>query len=300
MSYTLDSQIPSQTFFLNSEYAVTRNPFVFNFPAQVRCPNNLRMLLSLQEVTLPNTFYNVTDANNQLSFQILTSSGSSVLIYTLTFPPGLYSAICFRDYINSQTTAPENAITCVYDEKQFKFSFVSIYRFQIINTVNRPTTCGGLIGVNKLSNNVYDFPVVYNLVPAFTVFMPSSVNFAGSPYLYVKMENLPLSNFNSFGQINDALARIPVNTPYGYKIFYRPNEVNKFLIGKQTFSNFTIRIEDIYNNILMTEGSEFQMILKIDYIYPLEEKVHQLEGTLAYDFSRLKLPGEDEADDEEV
>ena len=36
----------------------------------------------------------------------------------------------------------------------------------------------------------------------------------------------------------------------------------------------------------MTEGSEFQMILKIDYIYPLEEKVHQLEGTLAYDLSR--------------
>lgn len=294
MSYTLDSQIPSQTFFLNSENAVTRNPFVFNFPAQVRCPNNLRMVLSLQEVTLPYAFNNVTDANNQLSFQILTSGGISVLIYTLTFPPGIYSAISFRDYINSQTTAPENAITCVYDEKQFKFSFVSIYRFQIINTVNRPTTCGGLIGVNKLSNNAYDFPVVYNLVPAFTVFMPSSVNFAGTPYVYVKMENLPLSNFNSFGQINDALARIPVNTPYGYKIFYRPNEVNKFLIGKQIFSNFTIRIEDIYNNMLLMNGNEFQMILKIDYIYPLEEKVHQLTGTLSYDFSRLRLPDEDE------
>jgi hypothetical protein len=300
MSYTLDSQIPSQTFFLNSENAVTRNPFVFNFPAQVRCPNNLRMILSLHEVTLPYAFNNVTEANNQLTFQILTSSGSSVLIYTLTFPPGIYSAISFRDFINSQTTAPENAIKCVYDEKQFKFSFVSTFRFQIINTATRHTTCGGLIGVNKLSNNVYDFPVVYNLVPAFTVFMPSSVNFAGTPYVYVKMENLPLSNFNSFGQINDALARIPVNTPYGYKIFYRPNEVNKFLIGKQIFSNFTIKLEDINNNILLMNGNEFQMILKIDYIYPLEEKVHQLTGTLSYDFSRLRLPDKDEEDDEEV
>ena len=300
MSYTLDSMIPSQTFFLNSENAVSRNPFVFNFPSQIKCPNNLRMVLSLLEVTLPYTFYNVNESNNQLTFQILTSSGTSVLIYTLTFPTGIYSALSFRDFINSQTVAPANSIQCVYDEKQFKFSFVSTFRFQIINTETRHTTCGGLIGVNKLSNNDYDFPVVYTDQPAFTVFMPSTVNFSGTPYIFVKMENLPLSNFNSFGQINDALARVPVNTPYGYKMFYRPNEVNKFLIGKQIFSNFTIKLEDINNNILLLNGNEFQMILKIDYIYPLEEKVHRLTGTLNYDFSKLNLPDEGEEDAEEV
>jgi hypothetical protein len=300
MSYNLDSRIPSQTFFLNSQNAVVRNPFLFNFPSQVRCPNNLRMLLSLQEVTLPYTFNNINENNNQLSFQILTSSGSSVLLYTLTFPPGIYSALTFRDYINSQTTGPYNSIQCVYDEKQYKFSFVSTFRFQIVNTENRPTTCPGLIGVSKLNNNTYDFPVTYTDIPAFTVFMPSTVNFAGTPYIYVKMEGLPLSNYNSFGQINDALCRVPVNTPFGYKIFYRPNEVNKFLIGKQVFSNFSIRLEDIHNNNLVLNGNEFQIILKIDYIYPLEEKTHHLKGTLSYDFSNLRTPDEDEEDDEEV
>jgi hypothetical protein len=300
MSYQLDSRIPSQTFFLNSQNCVTRNPFVFDFPAQIRCPNNLRMLLSLQEITLPYTFFNINETNNQLSFQLLTSGGVSVLIYTITFPPGIYNALTFRDYINSLTTPPTNAVQCIYDETAFKFTFISTTRFQVFNNTNRPTTCGAIIGVNKLNDNTYEFPVTYDPLTSFKVFMPSTVNFSGTPYIYVKMENLPLSNYNSYGQINDALCRVPVNTPYGYKIFYRPNEVTKFLVGRQNFSNFTIKLEDVYNNNLLLNGNEFQMILKIDYIYPLEEKTHSLEGTLAYDISKLKLPDSDEEDAEEV
>ena len=111
------------------------------------------------------------------------------------------------------------------------------------------------------------------------------------------MDNLPLSNINSYGVINDTLSRIPVNSPFGYKIFYRPAEPIKFLIGRQILSNIILKIEDTNNNSVVNGSTEFQVLLKIDYIYPLLEKEDVLSGSLVYDMNKLQLPEEDEVNE---
>ena len=186
-SYVLDTDIQSSTLYLDSSNCVSRIPsFKYALASAITRPTSVRMLVSVIGMTLNNVINNITENNNKLSFQILTSSGSSVLIYTLTFPVGIYSAWQFRDYINSQTVAPANAVKCVYDEKSFKFSFVSTFRFQIINTDNKPTTCGAVIGTKKTATNEFDYPIVYSSNPAYTVYMPSTINFIPTPYIFLK------------------------------------------------------------------------------------------------------------------
>tara|TARA_R110001632_G_scaffold53313_3_gene131489 strand:+ start:2306 stop:3085 length:780 start_codon:yes stop_codon:yes gene_type:complete len=241
------------------------------------------MLVSVIGLTIPNVIRNITENTNQLSFQILTSSGTSVLIYTITIPPGIYSAWSFRDYINGQTVAPANSIQCLYDEKNFKFSFVSTFRFRVFNNDLRPTTCGALIGVGKNSNNEYEYPINYT-TPDYTVIMPSTVNFIPTPYIFLKINNFLLSNINSQGVINNTLLRIPVNANYGEIINYRPAEVNKFIVNRNTVNEVEISLQDNLNNSLEIDSAvELQIILKFEYINIPEAPQHDI-GTIQHYF----------------
>ena len=299
MSYTLDTQIQSSTIYLDSGNCVARSPyFKYDLATEVKCPAACRMLLSVMAVSLPNVIQNVTENNNKLSFQILTSSGTSVLIYTLTIPPGIYSAWTFRDYINSQTVAPANSVQCVYDEKNFTYSFVSTFRFQVFSNTNKPTTCQHLIGVGKDIDNNFILPVVYSSSPAYTVYMPSTVNFNPSPYIFLKIRNFNLSNINSRGVINDALLRFPVNCNYGEMIQYRPTELNRYITSRNSISNIEILLEDINNNPLaIPTGAELQAILKIDYIFPPEQAQYDV-GTISRFFKENPVKEDDEEEDD--
>jgi len=266
-SYKLDTAIQSSTLYLDSSNCVSRSPFKYSLSTPITCPTAVRMLVSVIGLTIPNVINDITENNNKLSFQILTSSGTSVLIYTLTFPVGIYSAWQFRDYINGQTVAPANAVQCVYDEKSFKFSFVSTFRFQVFNNDLRPTTCGALIGAGKTNTNEYDYPILYSSSPAYTVYMPSTVNFIPTPYIFLKVNSFILSNINSSGVINNTLLRIPVNANYGEVINYRPAEVNKYLVNRNSLNEIELGLFDADNNALaIGSGVELQAILKFEYI----------------------------------
>ena len=283
-SYNLDTAIQSSTLYLDTTNCVSRSPtFKYNLASPITCPTAARMLVSVIGLTIPNVIRNITENTNQLSFQILTSSGTSVLIYTITIPPGIYSAWSFRDYINGQTVAPANSIQCLYDEKNFKFSFVSTFRFRVFNNDLRPTTCGALIGVGKNSNNEYEYPINYT-TPDYTVIMPSTVNFIPTPYIFLKINNFLLSNINSQGVINNTLLRIPVNANYGEIINYRPAEVNKFIVNRNTVNEVEISLQDNLNNSLEIDSAvELQIILKFEYINIPEAPQHDI-GTIQHYF----------------
>ena len=299
MSYKIDTQIQTATVYLDSTNCISREPFYkYQLATPLKCPTACRLLISVIGVSLPNVIMNITEYNNKLSFQILTSTGVSVLIYTLTFPPGIYSAWSFRDYINSQTVAPANAVQCVYDEKQFKFSFVSTFRFQIFTNESKPTTCGSLIGAAKDINNEFIYPIVYSSSPAYTVYMPSTVNFIPTPYVFVKINSISLSNINSRGDINDTLLRFPVNCEYGQMIQYRPTEQTRFLIQRSDIASVELYLEDIHNNRLsIPSGVELQVILKFEYVYPAPEQSAYDAGTIPHYF-RTNPPADNVNEDD--
>lgn len=280
MSYQLDTSIQSSTIYLDSLNCVKRFPYYeYNLATAVTCPTGVRMLLSVIGVSLPNVINNVTEYNNIFSLQ--TNHSPTLTDFTIIIPVGIYSAWSFRDYLNSQFTLRSIPVTCIYSNNSFKYTFVSSYDFNIKNTTNYPTTCGHLIGVGKNDDNDYVYPLLAG-PPYFSVEMPSTVNFSPTPYVFLKMANITLSNINSNGSINDSLLRFPVNCQYGEMIQYRPTELNRFLIQTPIINQIRIYLQDIDNTPLaIPTGIELQVILKVDYIYPPAQQDYDV-GTIPY------------------
>jgi len=278
--YKLDTNIQSATVYLDSTNCVTRSPyFQYDLASSVSCPTGVKMLLSVAQVSLPNVINNVTEYNNIFSVQ--TNHSPTLTNFTITIPIGIYSAWSFRDYLNSQFIARSIPVNCIYSNYSFKYTFVSSYDFNIKNTTTNPTTCGYLIGVAKSSNNQYIFPIQAGS-PYFSIEMPSTVNFSSTPYVFLKISNISLSNINSRGNINDSLLRFPVNCEAGQMIQYRPTELNKFLLPSSNINTVRLHLEDVYNHPLaIPSGVELQVVLKIDYIYPAPDQDYGV-GTIPY------------------
>ena len=278
MAYRLDTSIQSATVYLDSTNCVTRTPyFQYNLASAITCPTGVRMLLSVIGVSLPNVINNVTEYNNTFSI----NAGAVATNYTIVVPVGIYSAWSFRDYLNAEFNNRGIPVNCIYNYQSFRYKFVSEYEFSIKNTTNHPTTCGNLIGVAKDETNEYIYPLD-GLYPYWTLTMPSTVNFSPTPFVFLKISNITLSNINSYGYINDSLLRFPVNCQYGEMIQYRPTELNRFIIQNPTINNVQIYLQDVYNNPLaIPSGVELQVVLKVDYIYPPPQQDYDA-GTIPY------------------
>lgn len=289
--YKLDTNIQSSTLYLDSTNCISRSPvFKYNLATPIVCPTAVRMLMSVINISLPNVINNITEYNNIFSIQ----AGLTPTNYTITIPVGIYSAWSFRDYLNSQFIARGIPVTCIYSNNSFRYNFVSTYDFNIKNTTNHPTTCGGLIGASKNENNQFIYPISAS-VPYWSLTMPSTVNFSPTPFIFLKINNMNLSNINSYGVISNSLVRFQVNCEYGQMIQYRPIELNRFMIQNQNINSVELYLEDVYNNPLsIPSGVELQVTIKFDYVYPLPEQTPYDSGTIQHYFKENPILDEEE------
>lgn len=294
MSYRLDTNIQSSTLYLDSTNCVSRSPiFKYALATPITCPTSSRMLLSVQSISLPNVINNITAFNNKLAIE---THNVISYFYNIVIPVGIYSAWSFRDYINAYFTALAVDVVCVYNVQSFRFSFVSGHPVRITNTLGYETTCGAIIGVSKNESNEFVYPLIAGL-PYYTLEMPSTVNFSPTPFIFLKMNNITLSNINSRGVINNSLVRFPVNCQFGEMIQYRPTELNRFIIQRTDMNAVEIYFEDSNNNPLSIPGGvETQVIMKIDYIFPQPDSVAYDAGTIPHYFRENPIQEQPEED----
>lgn len=298
MSYILDTNIQSNTIYLDTREAERRSPFfLFHLNTTLRPPLNANMLLSVQNVSFNNTFYNITASNNLISFNY--DAGQSDNKLTIEIPIGIYNVYTFIGYINNilNTYYGTNSVVLQYDTNTFTITIFPNLLTEIINIDNYPTTCGNLIGVSKDDDNNFIFPVVRTpFLGGFQVRLPNPVDFTGTPYIFLKIQNVNLTNINSRGEITDTLLRIPMNAQQGQVVHYRPTELVRFLLGDAELSTIAIRFTDLENNNLQIRG-EVQLVLRIEYKYPAEERQAQ-QGTIDY-FIRKERERLEQLEDED-
>ncbi len=82
------------------------------------------------------------------------------------------------------------------------------------------------------------------------------------------------------------MVRIDNNAPFGYMIFYRPSEVQRFIIRKQTINNISFSLTDTQGNELNIFSNDSQITLKIEYMYKPEMRSME-EGTINYELRKL-------------
>jgi hypothetical protein len=308
-TYSLDTPYSSQVVFLNSENCVSKNingigNYQYNFQTPIQLPTNCQMLISITDAQIPNIIPNVKSDNNRISFNI--PAFSKFFTITLQDPDGeidkVYSVFEWLAFVNEQIiieSANQFTLSGTYHPQSAKIKWFCNFEFKIIDTPNNRTTCIDLLGFKKNNQNqvVYesDEVLLSSIVsPAHHINMPSSVNFAGTRFIFIKFDALSVNNLNSNGLTDNSVVRVDNNAPYGHIIFYRPAEVHRFIIRKQTITGVSFNLTDTGGNLLNIFNSDAQITLKIEFMYKPEMRSHE-EGTIAYELRKLsKVPTDKE------
>jgi len=303
MSYTLDTPYSNQVIFMNSENSVFKQidgqgEYVYSFITPIQLPTNCEMLISVTDAQFANVIPNVTENNNKISFYIPTFSKYFTII--LQEPDGtidkVYNVTEWLSFVNAKIIIEANSQFTLYGEFQTstsKIKWFSNFPFQIINTNSYPTSCYDLIGFAKTRSNSVSYydednGILLNSTtnPSYHITMPSVINFSGTRFIFLKFKNISVPNLNSGGNTDNSIVRIDNNAPYGYFIFYRPMEVQRFVIRKQTINNISFTLTDTQGNELNIFSSDAQITLKIEFKYKPELRSME-EGTIQYELRKL-------------
>jgi hypothetical protein len=303
--YQLDTPYSSQILFLNSENSVFKNidgqgEYVYSFQTPIQLPTNCQMLISITDAQLPNIIPNVTSSNNKISFSIPTFS--KLFTITLTEDDGtvdkVYSVYEWLASVNEKITyesLDQFSLYGEYNASMSKIKWFCNYPFKIVSSVEYPTTCFELIGFRKDRFNevVYESEDVLLssiLNPSYHITMPSCANFSGTRFIFVKFKNISVNNLNSRGATDNAIVRIDNNAPFGFMIFYRPIEVHRFIINRQTINNIAFTLTDTQGNDINIFSNDAQITIKLEYMYKPSMRSME-EGTINYELRKLsKVP----------
>jgi len=288
MSIPLTSNSQLKTLYLNSQLGTkTNNIYNFEFATPIICPLNQQIIISVAEFSVPNVFPLFNSSNNVIA------TSESGFVFTLTIPDTIRNPVDFAAYWNGNKPAGYTA-TLVYNKQTFKFTFFSSFPMSIMTE----TTCGRIIGLEYI-NNVVQLSIGSVVNPTWHLELPSTVNFRPTDQIFIKTEELTLNNVNSFGTITNTLARVPVNAQPGSIIFYRPVELNRFIIPKKTIQTLKVGLVDALQKPLDIGSQSFQLLLKVEFIYPFDDETPYDKGSIPYFIkNELRLP--DEEEEEEV
>lgn len=300
-SYTLDTPYSSQVLFLNSANSVYKSidgvgEYQYNFQTPVQLPTNCEMLISITDAQIPNIIPNVTSSNNKISFHV--PAFSKFFTVTIQDPDGevdkVYNVNEWLAFVNEQIlyeNANQFILVGTFSNTTSKITWSCNFEFDIIDTPNYPTTCIDLIGFKKDRRNevVYEADELLlssKILPSFHITMPSCVNFSGTRFIFLKFKDISVNNLNSQGLTDNSIVRIDNNAQFGHIIFYRPVEVQRFLIRKQNISGIGFTLTDTNGKELNIFSNDAQVTVKIEYIYKGDMRSHE-EGTINYELRKL-------------
>ena len=118
--------------FLNSNSAdiiQSRGDITFNLRRNISLPSVTIGYVSLNELSMPNTSYNINGTNNKLNLQVIKNN-TNVITQLFTITPGNYTITQFKDALNAafddiSVGVTFNAITVSYNDKTNCFLFTS-------------------------------------------------------------------------------------------------------------------------------------------------------------------------------
>lgn len=279
MSYVLNTEVPTQTIFLDSVNANTimtqdasgncYSDYTWFLSQPIMCQPQHRMLISVIDAQFPNIFPQVvTGYNDKFTYQVgLTTT-------TLTLPSKRYTIDTLASYISSNTVL---SVTVDYITMKLQFSTTGA------SFIIRTSSCGGLIGLPRGIDGVY------NSVSSFanTLTMPNCFNLSGTPYVFLNIRNFILNSIDS-GNNDGVITRMDVNAPFGNQCFFRPPTIEQHLVGTKQINSIRMFLTDHNGYGICFGNSNIQITLRIQYIQDPSREEDANIGLDIQAFKKLK------------
>jgi hypothetical protein len=242
---------------LNSKYATIKNtPYIndytFELP-QIEVSQTEYLYLSIININVPFSFYNVNDTNNILHYYELDVNDDGI-IYELTYtiPDGSYTAKSLAKVLTDNLTR----FTVSYNSLINKFIFTNTtYNFAFLID----STCKELLGLHYAED-------VLNASSAKTYTSYNQVDLMPYKMLCIQSNNIKTQNIN-ISQMNEyhLLGVYPISVPPFSVINYHFDNPHKINLYSNTFNSINIKLTD-ENNELLPILSDWSLTIGLDGI----------------------------------
>lgn len=244
----------SQTIFLNSEnaeFSISDAEKFFYLNQSIIAPPSYRLLIGLNNLTIPNTMFNINSSNNTITID-------STLF---TLPVGNYSGTSLATALNDLSGFSSlGTITFSSDNNLFSLNSGSTSR-----TIQDSLLASKVMGFTGLPKDSVIIPT--GGVDINFILGTNTCNLAGTTNIYVRVRNLSLNNLDSRGQITNVVANVVNNTNFGGFVFYQPPEVLYYLVNESIINHLDIELTDQDGNVLEINGASFNMTFTVHYTH---------------------------------
>jgi hypothetical protein len=261
MSYQLDTPFLSKQIFLNSDDTnstkIGNADIEWDLRDYISVPPSHHIILSLDTISIPLSYYNINSTNNTLDY----TDPNSVL-QSLTITAGNYTVTTLVTFFNANLVD----ITASYSYVTNKLTFTStVGDF----TFEQESTCFSLLGFTLDSDHTST---------SNTLIADQILNLVYSTGIYVDMNDIVTENLDgSSGENTSILARIPINQTYNTVLQYQAFNHNVGLLNKQIKKIHITLKNDARGVLALQENAVWSLVLTVHFI---TQKKLSIDNTL--------------------
>jgi hypothetical protein len=244
----------SQTIFLNSddaEFSISDAEKFFYLNQSIIAPPGYRLLMGLNNLTIPNTMYNINSTNNTITIDDTT----------FTLEVGNYTGSSLATALNDLTGFSDLGVIS-FSSSNNLFSLGSGTTSRTLKDSILASKIMGFTDLPKDSTTTTIAGVDVNFI-----YGTNTCNLAGVTNIYVRVRNLSFNNLDSRGRITNVCGNVVNNTNFGGFVFYQPPEVLYYLINENIINHLDIELTDQEGNVLELNGASFNMTFTIHYTH---------------------------------
>ena len=256
---------------LNSKNATLMNSTLkssvnFNFVSVLKEEDDIvRSYISVINAQIPMSYYVITSANNQLSYNTM----SPVFVVDLNIPVGNYNSYTLCEKLTSLFLANGKTITISVSSVNGLINFAqsssvfTIYPYQLSGSNLLLSTIAPTLGLT--STATYSGTSITGNYP---------VNLLGTKRIKIKSNALAINSLSSINlSFNTIIATVPVDNAYFSMISYEnQNNLNKNIIKVPTIENLDIQLTDDDDNLIDFNNFDWTITLCISIEREEKEK----------------------------
>lgn len=226
-----------------------------------RHSDNVAIYVSIENATIPSSWYVIDESNNNLMFSISFSSAPTE-DYLIEVEPGSYDAFTLATKVNELLPSNLTGIASfLYSVTQNKFG---------LSWTNNGTGTITALTVNNNSTIAYNMgfegqTVVFTRSPLTTEYFPRQCNLTGVNVYLIQCDELPVQNYslqissNVLGSIQN------VAGTFGLTTWQNASSLRFVVPVHREINQLTMRIYDERGSLINFRASPWTLTLKVTY-----------------------------------
>ena len=228
------------------------------------------ILVGVTDFECPYTFYTIrAGINDQITLGFNSALYPDGEYRTTFIPEGNYEIDDFLPMLNGLRCFTDPNIVLTFDNRTNKLTLTRSGAYnKFAFTV--ATTCSYELGIPK--SDLINIGLADPLNYTSPQILPNTINLGGTSCLYIRVNNLGISNLNSKGDSDGTIAKIDADILPNEFIYYRPAEYFFYRATKEQIREIDIELLDDQQRPINLNGGIFSLTLTLKFAYKKRQR----------------------------